>query len=230
MGKPRYTEDETVRQFVIPDLAFRWQRLWNGRVGEDAFQELIKAYAAPERHYHNVHHIRDCLKLAGVISDHLIDRSAVTAAIFYHDAVYDPTRSDNEERSADLAERHLRAMGQSDTFIVEVRDLIMDTRHQVPPESNDGQYLADIDLAILGAAPKEFDAYERAIRQEYAHVPDAPFRAGRSQILRSFLDRPSIYLTDFFRDLYEQNARANLTRSLTTLGAPPPGNGATMPS
>lgn len=214
---------------LTAELRLWWDRALGPLVQPSPLDELISAYRAPDRHYHNLHHIHHCLKQARFVSDRLINPPVVIAATFYHDAVYDPTRSDNEERSADLAERHLRAMGHSDTFVAEVRDLIMDTRHQVPPESNDGQYLADIDLAILGAAPEEFDAYERAIRQEYAHVPDAPFRAGRAQILRSFLDRPSIYLTDFFRDLYEQNARANLTRSIATLGAPPPGNGATIP-
>jgi len=210
-------------------MRLRWLLFARPAQHDAIFEQLFTAYTAPNRHYHNLVHVYACLQLADQFRDQLTDHRAVIAAIWFHDAVYDPTRSDNEERSADLAERHLRAMCQSDTFIAEVRDLIMDTRHQVPPESNDGQYLADIDLAILGAPPEEFNAYERAIRQEYAHVPDAAFRAGRAQILRSFLDRPSIYLTDFFRDVYEQNARANLTRSLAALGAPPPGNSATMP-
>lgn len=210
-------------------MRLRWLLFARSAQHDAIFEQLFTAYTAPNRHYHNLVHVYACLQLADQFRDQLTDHRAVIAAIWFHDAVYDPTRSDNEERSADLAERHLRSMGQSDIFIAEVRDLIMDTRHQVSPESNDGQYLADIDLTILGAPPEDFDAYELAIRQEYAHVTDDAFRAGRAQILRSFLDRPSIYLTDFFRDLYEQNARANLTRSLATLGAPPPISGGTMP-
>jgi predicted metal-dependent HD superfamily phosphohydrolase len=93
----------------------------------------------------------------------------------------------------------------------------MDTRHVVSPASNDGRYVVDIDLSILGEAAERFDAYERAIRLEYAHVPDDAFRPGRATILRQFLDRPRIYGTDFFRDRYEATARANLARSLAAL-------------
>jgi predicted metal-dependent HD superfamily phosphohydrolase len=219
-----------VQTDLIPELRLWWARAFGPVVEPGPFGELVAAYRAPGRHYHDLRHIRECLREAQLVSDRLVDPTRVIAAIFYHDAIYDPTRSDNEERSADLAERHLRAMGKSATFVAEVRDLILDTRHQVSPESNDGQYLVDIDLAILGAPPAEFDAYEGAIRREYAHVPDEAFRAGRAKVLHSFLDRPRIYGTDVFHDRYERAARANLARSLVALGAPPVSGGGTMPA
>lgn len=213
---------------LIPELRHWWERAFGPVTDPGPFGELIAAYSSRGRHYHDLRHILHCLKEAQLVSDRLVDPVTVIAAIFYHDAVYDPTRADNEERSAELAGRDLAAMGKSQRFIAEVRDLILDTRHQVSPESNDGRYLVDIDLAILGAPPAEFDAYERAIRQEYAHVPDAAFRGGRARILQSFVDRPRIYGTDVFHDRYEHAARANLARSLAALGAPPAGAGGTM--
>jgi predicted metal-dependent HD superfamily phosphohydrolase len=213
---------------LIAELRLWWERAFGPVREPGPFGELEAAYRAPGRHYHDLRHVHHCLKEAQLVSDRLVDPTTVIAAIFYHDAVYDPTRSDNEERSADLAEGHLRALGKSRAFIVEVRELILDTRHQVSPESNDGQYLVDIDLAILGAPAAEFDGYERAIRQEYAHVPEDAFRAGRAKILQSFVDRPRIYGTDVFHDRYEGAARANLARSLAALGAPPAAGGGTM--
>jgi predicted metal-dependent HD superfamily phosphohydrolase len=213
---------------LIAELRLWWERAFGPVVEPGPFGELVAAYRAAGRHYHNLRHIHHCLREAQLVSDRLVDPTIVIAAIFYHDAVYDPTRSDNEERSADLAERELRAMGKSEPFIAEVRDLILDTRHQVSPESNDGRYLVDIDLAILGAPAAEFDAYERAIRREYAHVPEEAFRAGRAKVLQSFIDRPRVYGTDVFHDRYEGAARANLARSLAALGAPPAAGGGTM--
>jgi predicted metal-dependent HD superfamily phosphohydrolase len=207
------------------ELHLRWRRVFRARDHDGVLFELVSAYSAPDRHYHNVAHVGDCLRKADEARAFLTDFRAVAAALFFHDAVYDPTRSDNEERSADLAERHLRAMGLPDPFIATVRDLILDTRHVTSPTTGDGRYVVDIDLSILGAPPAEFDAYERAIRREYAHVPDDAFRAGRSRILHSILDRPRIYGTDFFRDLYEAPARANLTRSLSALSTPPVAGG-----
>jgi predicted metal-dependent HD superfamily phosphohydrolase len=212
----------------MAELRLWWERAFGPVVEPGPFGELMAAYRATGRHYHDLRHVHHCLKEAQLVSDRLVDPTIVIAAIFYHDAVYDPTRSDNEERSADLAERELRAMGKSEPFIAEVRDLILDTRHQVSPESNDGRYLVDIDLAILGAPAAEFDAYERAIRREYAHVPEEAFRAGRAKVLQSFIDRPRVYGTDVFHDRYEGAARANLARSLAALGAPPAAGGGTM--
>jgi predicted metal-dependent HD superfamily phosphohydrolase len=158
--------------------------------------------------------VLDCLRKADGVYERLTEGRAVDAALFFHDAVYDPTRADNEERSADLAEGHLKAMGESARFVAVVRDLIMDTRHVTSPASNDGRYVVDIDLSILGEAPDRFEAYERAIRREYQHVPEEAFRVGRAKVLRAFVDRPRIYGTDVFRDRYEAAARENLARSL----------------
>ena len=76
--------------------------------------------------------------------------------------------------------------------------------------------MLDVDLAILGAAPGRFDEYERQIRAEYAHVPEAEFRAGRRKVLQGFVERERIYVTDAFHDALEARARANLQRSLAS--------------
>jgi predicted metal-dependent HD superfamily phosphohydrolase len=183
------------------------------------FERLFGAYTAPTRHYHNASHISDCLQLADKFRDHFTDRRAVATALFFHDAVYDPARSDNEARSADLADQDLRAMNEPEEVIARVHHLILDTRHTAPPTTPDGQYLADIDLSILGRDTETFDAYDRAIRLEYAHVPDEAYRTGRAAVLRSFLARETIYHTPQFRDQYEQMARTNLARAIANLTA-----------
>jgi predicted metal-dependent HD superfamily phosphohydrolase len=101
--------------------------------------------------------------------------------------------------------------------IAEVRRLILVTKHNALPGSNDDKLIADIDLSILGQTPDVFDRYEEEIREEYAFVPDSAFREGRSRILKGFLGRPSLYLTESFRVRYEAAARANLARSLERL-------------
>ena len=95
--------------------------------------------------------------------------------------------------------------------------MILASVHRTAPDEPDTRLFADIDLAILGRPEAIFDEYERQVRQEYAWVPEALFRAGRSAILRSFLERPSLYGTDFFRGKYQNVARANLERSLLRL-------------
>ncbi|MGI8818216.1 MAG: N-methyl-D-aspartate receptor NMDAR2C subunit, partial [Gemmatimonadales bacterium] len=59
-----------------------------------------------------------------------------------------------------------------------------------------------------------FAEFEQRIRQEYAWVPEPVYRSARIEILEGFLARRSIYQTEFFRDRYEAQARANLARIL----------------
>lgn len=213
MGDPLPTDD-----CIKQDALCRWEQL--APCTQWVWEALEKAYTEPGRHYHTLQHIRLCLTHEWQVLLLLENPRAVRMAIWFHDIVYDPTRSDNEQRSADLAARYLDEMAEPPEFIARVRELILDTRHKSPPATTDGRYLVDIDLAILGAPPDEFDAYERAIRLEYAHVDDEAFRRGRAAVLRHFLARPSIYATEFFRSRYEAAARANLERSLAALEVP----------
>ena len=201
----------------LEEARLRWHRVFPNPEHERMLAAVVGPYTGADRHYHGLAHVLDCLRKADEVYERLTNGRAVDAALFFHDLVYDPTRSDNEERSAEMAARQLAAIGEDAPFIAIVRDLILDTRHVTSPASNDGRYVVDIDLSILGETPELFDAYERAIRREYAHVPDDAFRAGRTKILQQFLDRPRIYGTDYFRDRYEAAARANLSRSLAAL-------------
>ena len=181
---------------------------------------LEAAYAEPHRRYHTRRHIEQCLALLAEVPD-LMDseRRVLTWAIWWHDAVYDPTASDNEAQSAELAKRDLRELDATLHERDEVARLIRLTAgHQVEAEDRLGEILVSIDLAILGAAPADYDAYALAVRAEYAHVAEAAWRAGRPRVLQHFLDAPVIYPDPALRDRFEAPARANVTREIASLG------------
>jgi predicted metal-dependent HD superfamily phosphohydrolase len=184
---------------------------------ELAFQLIEYAYTGPDRHYHNTRHIADCLRELAPVRSACHDALAVEAALLFHDFEYDPTRHDNEERSAEEAAMALRAIGWDAPRIQAVRTLILATKHAAAPATADAALVVDINLAIFGQGEDRFDAYERAVRREYAHVPDEAFRAARADVLRGFLSRPRIYASDYFADRYEMPARQNLGRSLSAL-------------
>jgi predicted metal-dependent HD superfamily phosphohydrolase len=178
--------------------------------------DLIAAYVAPNRHYHNFAHIEDCLdKLAQVDDLSVAEREILTEAIWWHDVIYDPTRSDNEELSAQLAEQHV-----APHLRAEVGRLIRLTRtHQVEPADRLGAILISIDLSILAAEASRYDAYAAAIRREFAHVPDDAYRAGRADVLRRFAARPVIFPDAGFAKTCEQKARDNLAREIASLAS-----------
>ena len=177
-------------------------------------EELVAAYTAPGRHYHNLAHIEDCLSILARVDDlSPAEREILNEAIWWHDVVYDATRADNEELSARLAEQHVRP-----DISQEVGRLIRLTKtHDVQPNDRLGAILISIDLSILGAAPARYDAYAAAIRQEFIHVGDADYRAGRARVLGRFAARPVIFPDAGFAATYDRQARDNLARELASL-------------
>jgi len=184
---------------------------------ERIFSILSRLYSEEGRTYHNLLHVEDCLNELNEVRQLCADPNAVEMAIWFHDAIYNPRSKDNEEQSAKLAYEAARTMGLSELFAQKTADLARTTKHKEVSSDPDAKLLTDIDLSILGKSAEEFDEYERNIRKEYNWVPDDQFRTGRTAILRSFLDRPNIYSTEYFRNKYEKQARENLARSLANL-------------
>ena len=209
---------------LIDDMRREWQRLC-GRLAptsgacDAVFDELVRAYGEPHRHYHNLDHIAQCLRLFDDARVKALHPDACEAAFWFHDVVYDPHRQDNEFRSAQVADESLRRLGAPQTFIEQVHRLILATTHDSPPPAHDTDacLVTDIDLVSLGLPPAVFDAHGSEIRQEFAHVSDEAFRAGRIAMMHKFLARPAIYSTEVFRAAYESVARANIQRLLDRL-------------
>jgi predicted metal-dependent HD superfamily phosphohydrolase len=188
--------------------------------------ELVAAYAAPDRHYHGLTHIEALLRLAEAHSALIGDRDAVEAAIWFHDAVYDTRRKDNEAKSAELAIARLAGIAAPDR-LAHIAAMIRATADHVVPDFGDGiaasiindcALFLDFDLAILGSSAAEFAAYEAAVRREYAWVSEPLWITGRRAVLEHFLTRPAIYATAQFRASHEAAARLNLGNALANLG------------
>jgi predicted metal-dependent HD superfamily phosphohydrolase len=199
----------------------RWQalcaRLGLAGMTEGAWEVLVAAYTEPLRAYHNLTHIAECLAHLNATSLAPAECDIIELALWFHDAVYDTHRHDNEEASAALAELHLTHAGAPATLQAHVSRLILATRHNATPVEMDSRWIVDIDLAILGTDRVRFDEYEHQIREEYYWVPAEDFRKGRATVLRKFLEREAIYLTPPFHARLENAARQNLQRSLKAL-------------
>lgn len=205
----------------MPGIPERWIGLWRkiGAITEpaSAYQELVSLYSEPHRHYHNLRHISDCLAEFDALRAQARQPAAVELAIWFHDAIYDPRASDNEERSAELAKRRIAEAGCSEETIVSVVALIMATKTHDSKLSVDAPLLVDVDLSILGKSMERFHEYETQIREEYSWVPELTFAVKRAEILERFLARPRIYSTELVFNKYEHQARENLRASLRRL-------------
>jgi predicted metal-dependent HD superfamily phosphohydrolase len=177
---------------------------------------LAAAYAEPQRAYHTGTHIHEVLHWFDEVYDQVGWRGPedVYLAVVFHDAVYDPTRHDNEARSAELAQRFGQASAET------TRLILLTAQHgKLDPAGidHDAAHFLDADTAILGASAAVFDDYDAAIRVEYQHVPDDAYRAGRGAFLKSMLERERIYFAEFFHAQLDRRARDNLARALARL-------------
>jgi predicted metal-dependent HD superfamily phosphohydrolase len=206
-------------------LAAEWDRLMDacrapdGESRSEAFAQLLAAYSEPHRHYHNLDHICDILSSLGVAAseDPFLSTRNLRLATWYHDIVYDTKSSENESRSAAVAEFSLAELGLESTDIARVSALILMTKnHQAPPGDSEAQLFLDADLHILEATPSVYSKYMRDIRAEYGWVADREFYVGRRRILQRFLDRPRIYHSPYFA-AGEAAARANVAAEIAEI-------------
>lgn len=182
--------------------------------GDAVFNALVARYSEPHRHYHTLEHLTECLDWWEK-SAHLAENpTAVLLALWFHDAIYDVHRQDNEINSAIWADTVLAQLAIAEDLRKAVHRLILCTQHSELPVTADEQLLVDIDLAILGANDERYRHFETQIRAEYAHVPKWLFKIKRRSILKSFLNRTSIYSTHYSALQLETRARANLSAAI----------------
>jgi predicted metal-dependent HD superfamily phosphohydrolase len=180
--------------------------------------ELLGRYAEPHRRYHDLAHLDDVLRQVDALAEHARDVHVVRMAAWFHDAVYDPTATDNEERSALLAQTTLSELRVEDGIATGVARLVLGTADHAPePGDLDAEVLCDADLAILASGPERYQVYVEAVRAEYGHVDDRAFASGRAAVLRGLLARDPMFSTSTGRDRWEAAARANVTAELARL-------------
>ncbi|WP_431043704.1 HD domain-containing protein [Streptomyces sp. P1-3] len=206
-------------------LLARWTDLLNsardGGPGPDPRpygENLLTRWAEPQRHYHTTTHLLAVLDHVDTLSAHAADPDTVRLAAWFHDAVYLPERSTNEERSARLAERALAEAGVPEPRVHEVSRLVLLTLgHDPAPGDTNGEALCDADLAVLAGSPQQYATYAAAVRQEYGFVPHDAFREGRSAVLRRLLAQPRLFRTPYGQQHWERTARYNMSTELELL-------------
>lgn len=200
------------------ELRPSWLRGWRGigaiSDGGEIYAALIARYNEPHRKYHALQHLAECLRLFATVQNLSPYAAEIEVALWFHDAIYDVHRHDNEELSAEWARAAVIQGGASAEIAERIYSLIMVTKHTGAPTLTEEQLLVDVDLSILGASQERFAEYEHQIREEYAFVPEVIFKEKRRDILKSFLDRSRLYGTAYFHDKLEMRARANLRAAI----------------
>ena len=194
----------------------------NGVMVEAVFADLVMRYGTDGRYYHNLYHIQNVLAAVETMRDLATDYTAVQLAAWFHDVIYHMQfaagEASNERQSADYAANILCQMNISPDTISLIHQLICATQLNAPaPNDPNFHVILDADLATLAADSEEYAHYSKAIRREYAFVPEDAYRNGRCQVLQSFLDRDRIFLTQRMFEQKEAAARLNIQREIDEL-------------
>ncbi|PPF75675.1 DUF4031 domain-containing protein [Pseudoclavibacter sp. Z016] len=198
------------------------------RPATDALRdELLDAWSAPSRHYHDATHLLSVLdaidimrlRAAGTRAP-LAERELLTArlAAWFHDAVYEGAAGDDERASADLAVERLTALRVDPALVGDVERLVLATIvHAVAESDTAGQILMDADLAVLARSEDGYARYVALVRRDYAHVTDEQWRVGRASVLETLLATPRLFVSPAAPEDWEERARRNLEGELEAI-------------
>jgi len=183
-------------------------------LAESLWQEIENKYSV-DRYYHNLHHLENMYFELEQVKKIIVDWDTVVFALFYHDIIYNPASTDNEEKSAEVATATLSAITFPKDQIEKCEAIILATKSHIEFADSDFNYFTDADLSILGQSWEVYLLYAHNIRKEYSAYPDLIYKSGRKKILSDFLKKDRIYKTNFFSLKFEKSARENLKQEMS---------------
>lgn len=187
---------------------------------EALWNEIDRNYSNKSRYYHTLNHLANVLTELMEVKAKIRDWQTLLFTLYYHDIIYNAMRSDNEEKSAELAAERMQQIGVPDERIKACITQILATKAHTDAVDGDTNYFTDADLSILGQSWEVYSEYYKNIRKEFSIFPDIVYNAGRKKVLQHFLDMDRIFKTDYFFKKFEARAKHNLEREMQLLNDP----------
>ncbi len=180
----------------------------------ELWAEVEKNHSNKKRYYHTLQHLDNLLVQLTEVKQEIHNWNAVLFTLYYHDIIYNSLKSDNEEKSAELAEKRMKEISVPIEIINLCKEQILATKSHIQSTSSDTNYFTDSDLSILGQSWELYLSYSKNVRSEYCIYPDIVYNAGRKKILNYFLAMERIFKTNFFYDKFEAQAKQNLLKEI----------------
>jgi predicted metal-dependent HD superfamily phosphohydrolase len=184
---------------------------------ESLLDEIEKSYTSKKRFYHTLSHLENLLQQLLEVKNKIQNWDSVLFAMYYHDIVYKASKSDNENKSAEVAKQRLHTAGVPTEIINKCVSLILATKDHSLQNDIDTNLFTDADLSILGQSWELYEEYFKQVRKEYSVYPDFMYNPGRKKVIHHFLNMNRIFKTDEFFNKYEEAARKNLAQELKLL-------------
>jgi predicted metal-dependent HD superfamily phosphohydrolase len=189
----------------------------NDRLTNELWTEIEKNYSSKKRHYHTLQHLDNLLAQLTEVKGEIRNWETILFTLYYHDIIYNSLKSDNEEKSAELAEKRMKQMSVSNETIELCKNQILATKSHIKSADSDTNYFTDADLSVLGQSWETFTLYYKNVRKEYSIYPDFVYNPGRKKVLNHFLSMDRIFKTDYFHNKFEIQAKQNLQKEIELL-------------
>lgn len=179
--------------------------------------EIEENYSDKKRYYHTLTHLDNLQNQLCEVKDKITNWESILFTLYYHDIVYNALKSDNEEKSAELAELRMKQINVPTEIIENCKSQIWATKTHQDNSDIDTNFFIDADLSILGQDSETYKGYFQNVRKEYSIYPDIIYNPGRKNVLKHFLDMERIFKTEYFYNKFENRAKVNLLNELNTL-------------
>lgn len=189
----------------------------NDRLIGELWTEVENSYNGNKRYYHTLKHLENLLLQLSEVKSSLLNWDVLLFSLYYHDIIYSAVKSNNEEKSAELAGQRMASLGIAPVIIEHCKTQILATKAHQQSDDDDTNYFLDADLSILGQPWERYADYYKNVRKEYAIYPDLIYKPGRKKVLQHFLAMPRIFKTEYFYQKLETSAKENLSRELALL-------------
>ncbi|WMJ73747.1 hypothetical protein RCC89_11320 [Cytophagaceae bacterium ABcell3] len=189
----------------------------NTRLVDKLWVEIEEKHSSKKRYYHTLNHLGNLLEQLTKVKREIQNWETILFTLYYHDIVYNALKSDNEEKSATLAEKRMRQVSVPNINIELCKKQILASKSHIKSTDSDTNYFTDADLSILGQSWETYTQYFKNVRKEYSIFPDFVYNSARKKVLNHFLTIDRIFKTDYFYNTFETQAIQNLKREIELL-------------
>jgi predicted metal-dependent HD superfamily phosphohydrolase len=150
---------------------------------------LLDMWCESHRHYHTLEHYMDLENMIenDFTNEKIDEKTYEKLGILniFHDCVYDPSRNDNEEKSADFFIS--LCLDKKDKDILEIKESIIDTKMHLD-NSKLSTIFNSYDMNIVERDYNSLIKWEESIYEEYKSVGNDAYKKGRLQFLEKIIN------------------------------------------
>lgn len=184
------------------------------------FSEISDKYSNENRQYHNLEHISEMIDFIESCKDKIHNIDNVLFAVWFHDYVYNPHKTNNEELSAEAAKKFLKEINYNRDNYKTVYKMILRTANHSEfkdKDTSDLQIFLDSDIFILASDENKYSDYAAKIRKEYSYICETRYNQGRIKVLEKFMKCSKIFHFPEHQVKYDNIARQNIKNEIKFL-------------